>query len=219
MNVRPLLPMLLMLFCCLSTAMASAGDFESPRRIADAAIAAQDLGQGGEATVDPGLRLARCPKPLTARVVRAGTVEVACTSPDWKVFVPVQVRNLRQVLVMRRAVAAGQTLTSADVELVQRDLGRIAQGVLVDTAQVVGRVARRQLQVGNLLATTDLQAEKIIRRGDVVDLVARRGTVEIRVSARASKDAAVGDSLLVENLSSRKTVQGTVAEDGTVNIK
>ena len=196
-----------------------ASGFESTSRIASAAVAALDIGQGGVATVDPGLRLASCPQPLATRVVRSGTVEVACRQPDWKVFVPVRIRNERQVLVLAKPVAAGQTIALSDLAVTQRDLGPVAKGVLVDREQAVGRVARRPLQVGALLSTADLHAEKVIRRGDVVDLVVRRDTVEIRVNARATKDAAVGDSLVVENLSTRKTVQGTVAEDGTVHVK
>lgn len=220
MHMRLLtLPCLAGLCAGLACLPARAASFEPVGRIADAAVAALDLGQGGEATVDPALRLPACAQTLATRVVRAGTVEVSCPQPGWKLFVPVRVRNQRQALVVARPVAAGQTLTSADVELATRDLARVAQGVLVDPALAVGRVVRRPLQVGNLLSTADLQAEKIIRRGDTVDLVVRRGTVEVRINARATKDAAVGDSLLVENLSTRKTVQGTVAEDGTVHVK
>ena len=198
---------------------AAASVHEPVDRIASAAIAALDVGQGGEATVDPAVRLPRCSQSLQTRVVRAGTVEVGCASPVWKLYVPVRVANQQQVLVLRRPVAAGQTLTLEDLETVRRDVGKVAQGVLVDPQLAAGRVARRPLQAGMLLSTADLHAQKVIRRGDTVDLVTRRGTVEIRVQARASRDAAVGDSLLVENLSSRRTVQGTVAGDGTVHVK
>lgn len=207
------------LACLLAAPACAAPALEPLARIAAIAEAALDAGQGAQATVDPGVRLARCLQVPQARVVRAGTVEVACGTPAWKLYVPVRVANQRRVLVLRQPVAAGQVLAAGDLELVERDLARVAQGVLVDPEAAVGRVARRHLQAGSLLTTADLQAGKVVRRGDTVDLVTRRGTVEIRVQARATRDAAVGDTLQVENLSTRRVVQGTVAPDGTVIVK
>ena len=192
---------------------------EPVEHIARAAVDALDNGQGGVATVDPGVRLARCGQALQTRVVRPGTVEVACPAPAWKLFVPVRVANQQQVVVLRHPVRAGQTLTAEDLDVVQRDVANVAQGLMVDPQLAAGRVARRHLQAGALLSTADLHAQKVIRRGDIVDLVTQRGSVVIRVQARASRDAAVGDSLLVENLSSRRSIQGTVAADGTVHVK
>lgn len=198
---------------------AVAAAWETTGRIANTAIAALDVGQGGEATVDPALRLVRCNEPLTARVVSSGTVEVGCSGHGWKVFVPVQLNRNQQVVVLRRAVAPGQVIVSDDLETVQRDLRKHVGGVFVDPAQAVGRRARRPLQPGTLLAVADLHAEVRVRRGETVDLVARRGSVEIRVAATATKDAAIGDTLSVVNQSNKRTVTGVVDEDGSVKVK
>ena len=198
---------------------AAAQALESTRRIAESALAARDLGQGGQATVDPNLRLARCSQPLATRVTGAQTVEVSCAPAGWRVFVPVTVRNEQSVLVLRRAVAAGQTLVAADLDSVRRDTGRSAQALLVDPAQAIGRTARRPLQAGSLLSTADLHAQQLVRRGQQVDLVTRRGSVEIRVAARALRDGAVGDQVTVENLSTGRQLQATVDADGTVFVR
>lgn len=197
----------------------AAPDHEPVQRIADAALAALDLGQGGQATVDPMLKVQRCPQPLATRITAARTVQVSCASAGWRVFVPVQVRNQQPVLVLRQPVAVGQVIQAGDLEQQPRDTARIAQAVLVDPAQAVGRTARRALQAGSLLSSGDLHAEKLVRRGAPVELVTRRGTVEIRVAARALRDGSVGDVLAVENLSTRRTVQGVVAADGTVVVR
>lgn len=218
MNTSLPLWMLCLVWLLPATVLAAPA-LESPRTIAAAAVAARDLGQGGQATVDDNLRLARCPEPLATRVSAAQTVEVSCASAGWRVFVPVTVRNAQSVVVLRRPVAAGQTLVAEDLDTVRRDTARSAQALLVDPAQAIGRVARRPLQAGSLVATGDLHAEQLVRRGQQVDLVTRRGSVEIRAVARALRDGAAGDQITVENLSTRRQVQATVASDGTVFVR
>ncbi|WP_313461818.1 flagellar basal body P-ring formation chaperone FlgA, partial [Stenotrophomonas sp.] len=79
-------------------------------------------------------------------------------------------------------------------------------------------VARRTLAAGSLLSANDLVAQRLIRRGDSVSLVSRRGGVEVRVAGKALADAGENERVSVENLSSRKIVQGTVAASGDVFV-
>ena len=55
-------------------------------------------------------------------------------------------------------------------------------------------------------------------RGDSVALVSRRGAVEVRVAGKALGDAGENERLSVENLSTRKVVQGTVSSNGDVFV-
>lgn len=217
MTIRSFLYVLSCWLVC--TPLQAAPAFEPLPRIAAAAVSALDLGQGGQATVDPNLRLQRCPQPLTTRLAAAQSVEVACPSAGWRVFVPVVVSNTRTVLVLARPLAAGQTIAAEDLQSVARQTAGAAQALLVDPAQAIGRVARRPLQAGSLLSQSDLHAEQLVRRGQTVDLLVQRGSVQVRVAARALRDGALGDSITVENLSSRRVVHGTVQADGTVAVR
>src|SRR5690606_34676120 len=106
----------------------------------------------------------------------------------------------------------------ADITSVRRDTARIAGAVLSDPRQVVARVARRALGAGTLLGANDLLAPRIIRRGDSVALVSRRGGVEVRMAGKALGDAGQDERVSVENLSSRRVVQGIVAAGGDVLV-
>jgi len=130
----------------------------------------------------------------------------------------VKVRRNQTVLILNRGVAAGETLSAADITTGQRDAARIAGAALADPAAAVGRVARRTLSAGSLLSANDLVAQRLVRRGDSVALVSRRGGVEVRVAGRAMADAGENERVSVENLSSRKIVQGTVAASGDVLV-
>lgn len=198
---------------------AQAADFQSVASIRAAALSTLDPATEAEASVDASLRLPACPSPLQARATGNRTVEVACPQAGgWKLFVPVTVRREQDVLVLTRGVGAGEVLAAADIGSVRRDTARIAGAVLSDTQSAIGRVARRAMGAGTLLSAGDLVSPRIIRRGDSVALVSRRGGVEVRVAGKALADAGEADRVPVENLSSRRVVQGVATASGDVLV-
>ena len=199
----------------LTACAVMAADFQPVDTIKAAALGALPVGADAEATLDPALRLPRCGAALVARVQGSNSVEVAC--PDgWRLFVPVRVRRSQTVLVLIRGIAPGETITADAFVPETRDASRIVGAAVADPAQAVGRVARRTLSAGAVLSATDLVAQRLIRRGDNVALVSRRGGVEVRVVGKALGDAGENERVTVENLSSRRVVQGVVGPGGDV---
>lgn len=199
----------------LTACAVMAADFQPVDTIKAAALGALPVGADAEATLDPALRLPRCGAALVARVQGSNSVEVGC--PDgWRLFVPVRVRRSQTVLVLSRGIAPGETITADAFVPETRDASRIVGAAVADPAQAVGRVARRMLSAGAVLSATDLVAQRLIRRGDNVALVSRRGGVEVRVVGRALGDAGESERVTVENLSSRRVVQGVVGPGGDV---
>ena len=199
----------------LTACAVMAADFQPVDTIKAAALGALPAGSEAEATLDPALRLPRCSAALVARVQGSNSVEVGC--PDgWRLFVPVRVRRSQTVLVLIRGIAPGETITADAFVPETRDASRIVGAAVADPAQAVGRVARRTLSAGAVLSATDLVAQRLIRRGDNVALVSRRGGVEVRVVGKALGDAGESERVTVENLSSRRVVQGVVGPGGDV---
>jgi flagella basal body P-ring formation protein FlgA len=198
------------------TVAQAAGGFQPVESIRAAALGAVPDGQA-EASLDPALRMPACDQALQAQQATAGTVEVSC--PDgWRLFVPVKVRRSQAVLVLARGVAAGEAIAAEALVTETRDVARIAGAALADPAQAVGRVARRMLPAGTVLSAGDLAAPRLVRRGDQVALVSRRGGVEVRVAGRALGDAGEDERVAVENLSSRRVLQGRVGPGGEVLV-
>lgn len=201
----------------LTACAVMAADFQPVDSIKAAALGALPVGADAEATLDPALRLPRCGAALVARVQGSNSVEVGC--PDgWRLFVPVRVRRSQTVLVLSRGLAPGETITADAFVPETRDASRIVGAAVADPAQAVGRVARRTLSAGAVLSATDLVAQRLIRRGDNVALVSRRGGVEVRVVGKALGDAGESERVTVENISSRRVVQGVVGPGGDVWI-
>ena len=218
MRILPIVVVLIALAGASPHARA-AGGWQPVDSIRAAALSTLPAGSEGDTTLDSALRLPACGQDLRAQPTGTSTVEVSC--PDaggWRLFVPVKVRRNQTVLILNRGIAAGETLGVADITTAQRDVARIAGAALADPAVAVGRVARRTLSAGSLLSANDLVAQRLIRRGDSVALVSRFGGVEVRVAGKALADAGENERVSVENLSSRKVVQGTVAASGDVFV-
>jgi flagella basal body P-ring formation protein FlgA len=203
----------------LASPWAVAADWQPVASIRAAALSTLAGGSEGGAQVADSQRHPRCGGALQVQPTANTTVEVSC--PDaggWRLFVPVKVRRNQTVLVLNRGIGTGETLTAADITTAQRDAARIAGAVLADPNAAIGRIARRPLQAGALLSKNDLVVQRLIKRGDNVALVSRRGSVEVRIAGRAMGDAGENERVSVENLSSRRIVQGTVDAAGDVIV-
>lgn len=196
---------------------AMASPFQPVESIRAAALSTAEAGEEADATLDPALRMPLCAAPLQARRSGAATVEVACPE-GWRLFVPLRVRRQQSVLVLSRSIAAGETITADTFMTQQRDATRIAGAAIADPADAIGRSARRTLVAGSVLTAGDLVAPRLVRRGDTIALVSSQGGIEVRMAGRALADAGVRERVSVENLSSRRVVQGTVDEAGDVRV-
>lgn len=222
---RLLLTLCLLVLLCAQAAPVCASGYEPVERIAAAAVAAvapdADVQPGvrAEAAIDQGLRMPECTQGLSAHVGNRGVAEVACAGPmAWRLFVPVKVSRLGDTLVLTRPLAAGQTLTADLLRVETRDQAGLAAGALERPEQAIGRVSARALSAGSALLASDLRSPRLVKRGDQVTLIARRGGLEVRSLGRALADAGEAEQVNVENSSSRRQVRGVVNARGEVEI-
>lgn len=215
----------LLLLLALPVAARGAGGYEPVERIAAAAVAAVAPDAGvdprvrAEAAIDSGLRMPECSAGLSAHVGNRGVAEVSCHGPmAWKLFVPVKVSRLGDTLVLTRPLAAGQTVTADALRVETRDQAALAAGALERPEQAIGRIAARPLAAGSALSASDLRSPRLVRRGDQVTLIARRGGLEVRSQGRALGEAGEAEQVNVENLSSRRQVRGVVNARGEVEV-
>lgn len=202
-----------------AAAQAMAGAITEPEAIAAVAVAALGADAGNaEATVDPALRMAACGQPLQAVPTSARVVEVRCPDePGWRLYVPVQVRRVAEVVVLTEPVRAGETITADMLAVRKRDMAGAGAG-FAESAAVVGRAPRHGMAPGAALTETDLAEGALLRRGDPVVLVSRFGGIEVRVAGRALGRASPGGAVSVENVESRRIIRGRLVGDGVVEV-
>jgi len=192
------------------------------RRQIDPALRDVDL---TAAALDSRLRLAACASPLqTVAQPPRGTqarvaVRVACASGStWSVNVPVEIHREHTVLVLRRAVARGESLGAADVSVQKRRLQGLASPYVARVEDLQGRPARRLMPEGAAITADALAPALLIHRGQSVTLMAAAGGIEVRAPGRALADATAHQRLRVQNLESLKVVEGVAETNSVVRV-
>jgi flagella basal body P-ring formation protein FlgA len=175
-------------------------------------------------SLDPRLRLAGCggklqtfanaPRHSQSRVI----ARVSCASPAWTLNVPVEIRRTHTVLVLRRAVGRGETLVAADVVAQSRELPGLGSPFVSRPEDLAGRQTRRPLPEGTAVTADALNVPLLIKRGQLVTLIAQSSGFEVRAPGKALADAAADQRVRVQNLNSLKVIEGIADKDGIVRV-
>jgi flagella basal body P-ring formation protein FlgA len=119
------------------------------------------------------------------------------------------------VLVLQRDIPFGQPLKNSDLAKQVRQFEKIEDFVLSPEG-AVGRISKRPLSRGEILRRTDLRLPTLVKRGEVVTLMARGGSFVVSTLARARDSGSRGDTILVENLDSKEIVNARITASRTV---
>lgn len=127
-------------------------------------------------------------------------------------------RPVYQVLALEQPVARGQVVTANMVALRDVTQRSLSSDVLTHADQALGLAAKRALRPGQPLRAGDLQAPLVLRRGDVVSMVFSAPGIRLTTAARALEDGAVGDTVAISNLRSKRTVYAVVESASLVRV-
>ncbi|WP_166417179.1 flagellar basal body P-ring formation chaperone FlgA [Cochlodiniinecator piscidefendens] len=119
-----------------------------------------------------------------------------------------------EVVVASRTIRSHTMLTEQDLLL---NVGEVP-GTYTAIEQLIGQESRVVLYAGRPIRSGEVGPAAIIERNQIITLVYNGGGLMIATEGRAMGRAAPGERLRVMNLSSRSTVTGQVAEDGTVYV-
>ncbi|MBI2382565.1 MAG: flagellar basal body P-ring formation protein FlgA [Gammaproteobacteria bacterium] len=207
---------------------AADGTWEAPERLRQAverhARAQAPAGAQVQVALDPNLQLPRCgaePAVETGAGSARGayTATLSCTGPSpWKLYVPVRVLAYAEVLVVARPLPRGHALSADSVRAERRELGSLPLGYFTDLAAAQGMTLRRALAPGMVLSPGDVQAAAMVSRGQQVTLLVRGEAMEIRAQGKALAEGALNQRIPVQNLSSRRVVEGVVRSAGVVEV-
>ncbi|MDA8092394.1 MAG: flagellar basal body P-ring formation chaperone FlgA [Betaproteobacteria bacterium] len=173
-------------------------------------------------TIDPRLELPRCAHlkafvPVGGRLWGNSSVGVRCLSPDWSLYVPVDVQVFAPVVVAARPLPQGQVISPGDVTLRKEDLSQLPNGVLSDPAQPVGRILTYGVPAGYALRLDILRAPLVIHLGQNVTLAATGQGFTVTSQGRALANAAVGQPVPVR-VPSGSIITGIATGQGTVAV-
>ena len=130
----------------------------------------------------------------------------------------VTIEVFHSVVVTTKRIENGDKFTARNVALVKKPTSALLNGSINLLENVIGRTASMPLIPGTLIKMNEIYDPPMIRHGQAVQAVVRRGNVEITVQVRAVDDGKAGDNIRVENTDTHKLLRGQVLYEKTVLV-
>lgn len=121
-----------------------------------------------------------------------------------------------EVLTWARSISTGEIVQPQD--LVWAKLALAPADAPSDAEAVIGLAARRPLRAGAAVAGHDVAAPQVIKTNETVTLVFESEGVSLSLQAKALSGGAVGETINVQNVTSKKTVQAVVTGPGQAAV-
>jgi flagella basal body P-ring formation protein FlgA len=128
----------------------------------------------------------------------------------------VAARGNVDVLTWTRPISAGEIVQPED--LVWGKAAMAPADAPNDPDAVIGLAARRPLRAGAAVAARDVSAPMVIKANEIVTLTYDNQGVSLALQAKALSGGAVGETINVQNVTSKKTVQAVVTGPGQAAV-
>ena len=123
-----------------------------------------------------------------------------------------------EVAMPAQPVARGEILRAADLVIERRPKAQVGNEAPIAADQVPGLAARQSLRAGQVLRRADLMKPELVGRNDTVTILYEVPGVLLTLRGKALESGAEGDVINVQNMQSKRTLQGVVAGPGRVIV-
>jgi flagella basal body P-ring formation protein FlgA len=155
---------------------------------------------------------------------RSGRFEISFSLPGGRAMRRLPLRLTGIVVetvdtaVLTRALARGEVIKAADLTMERRSKGETSGERITDVDQAVGRAVRQAMRAGQPLLRAQLMKPELVHRDTSVTLVYEVPGIMITTRGKALEPGAMGDTITVANVETKRTVQGTVTGPNRVTI-
>jgi len=120
------------------------------------------------------------------------------------------------VLTWARSIQTGEVVQPTD--LVWGKAAAAPADAPNDADAFIGLAAKRPLRAGAVVAARDVSAPQVIKANEMVTLTYDNGGVSLALQAKALSGGAVGETINVQNVTSKKTVVAVVTGPGSAAV-
>ncbi|MFZ1984881.1 MAG: flagellar basal body P-ring formation chaperone FlgA [Desulfatitalea sp.] len=132
--------------------------------------------------------------------------------------VPAYIEVWQEVVLAAKPLGRNQPITREDLQIQTMNLARVPSNAIVHVDQVLGRRANRAIAVNSVLRIDQVELPPIVRKGDVVQVLAESARLKITTQAVAQENGAIGQKIQVMNVGSKKNIHAQVIDAQTVRI-
>lgn len=135
------------------------------------------------------------------------------------VFAKANIEAYADVLVCAQDIPRGKELVATDLRFEKRALSMLKGDAVQDLDEVVGKIARDSMLMGETISRRTLLPKQLIKRNQLVTVEAKAGGLVVRSRAKALDNGGAGDVIRLVNPDSRAELQGRVRSDGLVTVE
>jgi flagella basal body P-ring formation protein FlgA len=129
-----------------------------------------------------------------------------------------EVKRAPRVVVAVHPISRGERIGAEDVELARMKAGAQPRTEFQSLEEAIGKEATRNIVAGQALDDQYVRSPLLVNRGDVVDVFARSGGVQVRTRGRAKEEGSHGSLIQVEMLNDRRSLVARVCGIGEVEV-
>ena len=183
-------------------------------------------------------RFRACEAPLQVTPMFGGYKTVRLTCPDadgFKIAIRTQIDSFSNVatenapnlsseagfakfVVLTKSLQAGEIIGVDDVSLVSRDTNP-GVGYFRDINDVVGRKAKRAININQIIRTRHLELDYAIQKDQSVIIESKIGPVTAVSAGIAVDDAQLGELVKIKNSATGLIVEGVVISEKKIRIR
>jgi flagella basal body P-ring formation protein FlgA len=120
------------------------------------------------------------------------------------------VERVAQAVVSRRALAAGAIVTADDVEIGEVNPLALTNSAMLNLADVLGKEVKQAIAANQIVQTQSLRRPLVIKRNELITVYSLAAGIQVKATAKALADGALGDVILLEAAETKKQFQGRV---------
>ncbi|MBF39752.1 MULTISPECIES: flagellar basal body P-ring formation chaperone FlgA [Idiomarina] len=174
--------------------------------------------------LDPRMTAKRCSAApevglaSNARLDGYTTVEIKCaTANGWRTYVPVRIYRYKNVVTASGPMSPGQMISDSDLTFAEVDLNQIRSNVYTTKELLIGARVKKRIGAGQAIRPSDTC---LVCEDQTVTIVAKNKALRITADGKALADGLKGESVVVKNARSGKSIEAVVTglNEVTVNL-
>jgi flagellar basal body P-ring formation protein FlgA len=136
-----------------------------------------------------------------------------------RVIAPATIEVWSDVVLAVKPLGKFQPIEADDIQVKKMNLARVPANVIVRVDQVLGQRAKHNIAANSVLRSDQVESPPVVRRGEVVQMVAESAVLRVAAKGIAKENGTVGERIRVMNLRSRKIVYAQVVDHQTVQVE
>ncbi len=122
------------------------------------------------------------------------------------------------VVCISRNLKRGEIIQEDDLYLSRKNISRLPSTILTEKGKAIGLMVKHQIRAETPLKEWMLVRAPIVKRGDVVTILAESGGLRVSVPGKILEKGYKGQLVRVQNTMSRKKIYAKVINDATVMV-